>query len=393
MYLCILLLVGEGYVEEGRGYQSGGVGAGKGARGVAHRMFDRLVVEDAPRLGYQEARREVVLLDDHRRASARKSEGGFGLVVAGGLGYRDEYGGDAPRRYFKNSACARARNNKVGRARRHARRKVIEITEGLVAREIRVVPHHYFGAPDDFVNMRGARLVDDLIFFEEPRQRGQHRLVDGLRALRAAGYQQDRDVAVELEILVRALARGHQCRFSDRVARMRYLFFREARRALGKGDRDLLGEAGGPAVDLARGGVAVEYDQGYAEELARQERGEARVPSGAEDDVRVKEEDAQDRPQDAPCGFKVVKKVEEGKVIAYLPRRCGDEGDVVGDKELAVVRLGCRIKKLRLYQPALARKVVDGLGNRDDGVKVPPPPPAGKKNFHTMVSSAWIQTV
>src|SRR3989338_8602334 len=100
MYLCILLLVGEGYVEEGRGYQSGGVGAGggagKGARGVAHRMFDRLVVEDAPRLGYQEARREVVLLDDHRRARARKGEGVFGLVVAGGLGYRDEYGGDAP---------------------------------------------------------------------------------------------------------------------------------------------------------------------------------------------------------------------------------------------------------------------------------------------------------
>src|SRR3989338_1300261 len=204
--------------------------------------------------------------------------------------------------------------------------------------------------------MRGARLVDDLVLLEEPRQRGQHRLVDGLRALRAAGYQQDGDVAVELEILVRALARGHQRRLAHGVARVRYLFFREACRALGKGDRDLLGEAGGPAVDLARGGVADEYDQGYAEELTRQERGEARVPSGAEDDVRVKEEDAQDRPQDAPCGFKVVKKVEEGKVIAYLPRRCGDEGDVVGDKELSVVRLRGRVKKLRRFQPADAPK-------------------------------------
>src|SRR3990167_849217 len=178
---------------------------------------------------------------------------------------------------------------------------------------------------------------------------------------------------------------------------MRYLFFREARRALGKGDRDLLSEAGGPMIDFAGAGVAVEYDHGYAEELARQERREARVPAGTKDNVRVEEEDAQGRPQNAPCGFKVVKKVEQmekkGGKSAYLPRRRGDEGDVVGDKELAVVRLGCRIKKLRLYQPALAGKVVDSLGNRDDGVKVPPAPPSGKKNFHTMVSSCAIQTV
>src|SRR3990167_6497056 len=91
-----LLLVGEGYVEEGRGYQGGGVGAGKGPRGVTHGMFDGLVVEDAPRLGYQEARREVVLLDDHRRARARKGEGVFGLVVGGGVGGRGEGGGGGP---------------------------------------------------------------------------------------------------------------------------------------------------------------------------------------------------------------------------------------------------------------------------------------------------------
>src|SRR3989338_2590130 len=33
LFHTLLLLVGEGYVEEGRGYQCGGIGAGKGARG------------------------------------------------------------------------------------------------------------------------------------------------------------------------------------------------------------------------------------------------------------------------------------------------------------------------------------------------------------------------
>ena len=66
-------------------------------------------------------------------AVARIGKGVDSLIVRNGLGYRDEYRGDAPRSRLKYIACARARDDECRSAGRHAGGNIVKILKRFVA--------------------------------------------------------------------------------------------------------------------------------------------------------------------------------------------------------------------------------------------------------------------
>src|SRR3989338_9055264 len=143
--LCILLLVGDGYVEEGGGDQFCGVGSGKGARRVCHCVYNAVVAQNPVYFGSQQAGRKVILLDNDTSPRPGVCVRVFGLMVLGGRRERNKDRRQPPRSYFKNGRTG-ARYNKARGSSGHARGKVVKVAGRVIPRKVRVVPHDNLGS-------------------------------------------------------------------------------------------------------------------------------------------------------------------------------------------------------------------------------------------------------
>src|SRR3989344_2571289 len=114
-----------------------GVGARESTRSRRHLGPQRGIARDAPDLGDEQMRREVMLLDDDRGLRAGIRKGVFRLVVGDVFRYGYQDGGKPPARYLKNGTRARAGDDDRRNARGHAQREGIQKTENFVSLGIR----------------------------------------------------------------------------------------------------------------------------------------------------------------------------------------------------------------------------------------------------------------
>src|SRR3989344_789527 len=143
--LCILLLVGDGYVEEGGGYEARCVGAGKGARSIGHCVHNAVMAQNPVYFGSKQTRRKGILLDNYASPGSGACVSIFGLMVFSRGRQWNKNRRQSPRRYFKNGRT-RARYDKARGSRRHARGKVIKVAGRVIPRKVRVVPHDKLGS-------------------------------------------------------------------------------------------------------------------------------------------------------------------------------------------------------------------------------------------------------